>query len=62
MFTHNSCILALLSIWATKGFNYEERLILDYNENVLIDGLRTDYNIIEIDFEQEKIENIKRID
>ena len=62
MFTHNSCILALLSIWATKGFNYEERLILDYNENVLIDGLRTDYNIIEIDFEQEKVENIKRID
>lgn len=62
MFTHNSCILTLLSIWATKGFNYEERLILDYNEKVLIDGLRTDYNIIEINFDDEKVENIKRID
>lgn len=62
MFTHNSCILVLLSIWATKGFNYEERLILDYNEKVLIDGLRTDYNIIEINFDDEKVENIKRID
>lgn len=62
IFTHNSCILALLSIWATKGFNYEERLILDYNENVLVDGLRTDYNIIEIKFDKETVNDIKRID
>lgn len=61
MFTHNSCILALLSIWATKGFNYEERLILEYNDEVLFDGLKTDSDIVEIKFDDDILKELKNI-
>ena len=61
MFTHNSCILALLSIWATKGFNYEERLILEYNDEVLFDGLKTDSDIVGIKFDGDVIKELKNI-
>ena len=62
VFTHNIPITALLSVWCTKGFNYEEKLILEYNDQVIIDGLRTDYNIIELDFEEEMLKDIRKID
>ena len=62
VFTHNIPITALLSVWCTKGFNYEEKLILEYNDQVIIDGLRTDYNIIELDFDGETLKDIKKID
>ena len=62
IFTHNIPITALLSVWCTKGFNYEEKLILEYNDQVIIDGLRTDYNIIELDFEEENLKDIRKID
>ena len=61
MFTHNSCILALLSIWATKGFNYEERLILEYNDEVLFDGLKTDSDIVGNKFDGDVIKELKNI-
>lgn len=61
MFTHNSCILALLSILATKGFNYEERLILEYNDEVLFDGLKTDSDIVGIKFDGDVIKELKNI-
>lgn len=62
IFTHNITILSLLTIWCQKGYNYEEKLILDYNDTVVMDGLHNDSNIIELTFENEKIINIKRID
>ena len=61
LFTHNISMISLLSIWCEKGFNYEEKLILDYNDNVIIDGLRNDYNIIKLEFEQDNLRNITRI-
>lgn len=61
LFTHNISIIALLSVWCEKGFNYEEKLILNYNDEVIIDGLRNDYNIIKLEFEQDNLKNITRI-
>lgn len=61
VFTHNVPILSLLTIWCEKGFNYEEKLILNYNDEVIIDGLKNDNNIIELVFEKENLINIKRI-
>lgn len=61
LFTHNISMISLLSIWCEKGFNYEEKLILDYNDNVIIDGLRNDYNIIKIDFEKDTLKNIIKL-
>ena len=62
IFTHNIPIVALLSIWCEKGFNYEEKLMLSYDEKIIIDGLHTDNNIIELVFEKEDLKNITRID
>lgn len=61
LFTHNISIISLLSVWCEKGFNYEEKLILNYNDEVIIDGLRNDYNIIKLEFEQDNLKNITRI-
>ena len=35
-------------------------LILKYNDNVIIDGLKNDYNVIELNYEKEKLLSIKK--
>lgn len=60
VFTHNVPIISLLTVWCEKGFNYEEKLILNYNDNVIIDGLKNDYNVIELNYEKEKLLSIKK--
>ena len=60
VFTHNVPIISLLTVWCEKGFNYEEKLILNYNDNVIIDGLKNDYNFIELNYEKEKLLSIKK--
>lgn len=61
LFTHNIPIISLLSIWCEKGFNYEDKLILSYEEEVIIDGLKNDYNMIELTFDKENLKEIRRI-
>ena len=61
LYTHNISIISLLSIWCEKGFNYDEKLILNYDEEVIIDGLKNDYNLVEMTFDDEKLECIKKI-
>lgn len=61
LFTHNIPMISLLSIWCEKGFNYEEKLILNYNDSVIVDGLRNDYNIIKLEFDNDILKNITRI-
>lgn len=60
VFTHNVPIISLLTVWCEKGFNYEEKLILNYNDDVIIDGLKNDYNFIELNYEKEKLLSIKK--
>lgn len=60
-YTHNINAIALLSIWCNTGFNCEEKLVLEYNEQVIIDGFRNDYNLIELNFEGENLQDIKLI-
>ena len=61
VFTHNIPIISLLSVWCEKGFNYEEKLILEYEDSVIIDGFRTDYNIIKLEFDGEQIKSISKV-
>lgn len=61
IYTHNISIISLLSVWCEKGFNFEEKLILNYDDDVIIDGLRNDYNIIKLEFDKENLKNIKRL-
>lgn len=61
VYTHNICLLSILSVWCKKGFNFEEKLMLEYNEQVIIDGLKNDYNIIKLEFDKDILKSIKKI-
>ena len=60
LFTHNVAITCLLSSWCTKGFNLDNRLILNYQDEAIIDGAWDGINIIELVFDQNKLVSIKR--
>lgn len=60
MFTHNVAITSFLSEYCTKGFNLDNRLILNYREDAIIDGAWDGINIIEVIFEGEELISIKR--
>lgn len=60
LFTHNVAITCLLSNWCSKGFNLDNRLILNYGEEAIIDGAWDGINIIELVFDGRKLVSIKR--
>lgn len=60
MFTHNVAITSYLSEHCTKGFNLDNRLILNYGEEAIIDGAWDGINIIEIIFDGDNVVSIKR--
>jgi len=60
VFTHNVAITSLLSEYCTKGYNLDNRLILNYGEDAIIDGTWDGINIIELDFQDDKIVNVIR--
>lgn len=62
IYTHNISITSLLSIWCEKDFNVDDKLMLSYNDNIIIDGLYSDSLVVELLFKNEKITDIKRID
>lgn len=60
MFTHNVAITSYLSEYCTKGFNLDNRLILNYHDEAIIDGAWDGINIIELVFDKDKLISIKR--
>ena len=60
LFTHNVAITCLLSEWCKKGFNLDNRLILNYKEEAIIDGAWDGINIIELVFDGKELVSIKR--
>lgn len=60
LFTHNVAITCLLSNWCSKGFNLDNRLILNYEDDAIIDGAWDGINIIELVFDTKKLISIKR--
>mgnify|MGYP002580699145 FL=1 len=60
LFTHNVAITCLLSNWCSKGFNLDNRLILNYGEEAIIDGAWDGINIIELVFDGRELVSIKR--
>ena len=60
LFTHNVAITCLLSEWCTKGFNIDNRLILNYQDEAVIDGAWDGINIIELVFDGKELVSIKR--
>lgn len=60
LFTHNVAITSLLSEFCDKGFNLDNRLILNFQDNAIIDGTWDGINIIEMKFDNQKLVSIKR--
>jgi len=60
-FTHNVAITSLLESYCQKGFNLDNRLILNYQDESIIDGTWSGINIIKLEFDNQELINIKRI-
>ncbi|MBE6154455.1 MAG: histidine phosphatase family protein [Firmicutes bacterium] len=60
IFTHNVAITCLLSEYCTKGFNLDNRLILNYNDDAVVDGTWHGINIIELKFDNNELVSIVR--
>ena len=60
VFTHNVAITSLLSEYCNKGYNLDNRLILNYNEEAIIDGAWNGLDIIELKFNNKDLVSITR--
>lgn len=60
LFTHNVAITSLLSAYCEKGFNLDNRLILNYKDDAIIDGAWDGITIIELQFNQNNLISINR--
>ena len=59
--THNIALLSLLLKFCHQGYNLYDRLILDYHEDVIIDGTFHEMDLIEIVYDEGKFVGVKRI-
>ena len=62
IFSHKRAIMGYLLKYLEQGFNLDDRLILTYNDKVIIDDIEKDIDIIRVDFEKGKIINVDIID
>ncbi|MEG1288539.1 MAG: histidine phosphatase family protein, partial [Bacilli bacterium] len=57
--SNKRAFLALLSIYCKKEFDMSDRLVLTFNESIILSAAESDVNMIEITLENG---NIKKID
>lgn len=62
IFTHKRAIMGYLLKYLDKGFNLDDRLILTFNDKVILDDIEKDIDIIKIDFDKENIKNVDIIE
>ncbi len=60
IFTHNVAITSFLSEYCEKGFNLDNRLILNYEDEAIVDGAWDGIRIIEMVFQKKELESISR--
>jgi len=58
IFTHDIAIASLLTLWCETGFNLENQLILNYKDNVIIDGAYHPFRIFCLEFDEDKLKNM----
>lgn len=61
IFTHKRAIMGYLLPFLDKGFNLDDRLILSWNDKVIIDDVDNDIDIIKVTLEKGKIINVELI-
>lgn len=55
VFTHDIALEALFSTFCEKGYNLDNQMILNYKEEVIIDGAYHPYRIFKLEFEEMKL-------
>ena len=61
IFTQKSAIMGYLLDKLEHGYNLDDRLVLSFNERVIIDDNLSDVDIIKVDFEKGKVVNCEVI-
>lgn len=59
--SHNIALLSLFLEWCNKGFNLDDRLILDYQEEVIFDGVFRELDLLKVQFDDNKVISIERL-
>ena len=59
IFTHKRAILSYLLDYTEHGFNLDDRLILTFNDELILDDTEKDMDIIVLDIENNKINDIR---
>ena len=59
--THNVSIMSYLLNFCEKGYNLDDRLILNFEENVIIDGTTNGLDIFKLEFDNNNIVSIEKI-
>ncbi len=60
--SHATALTTLLSTWCELGYNYDEDIILSYNEKTIIDGAWTAPQVIKVIFEGTNVLDIEYLD
>lgn len=59
--SHKIAIISLLSIWCDVGYNYDDNLILSYEDETIIDGVWDGIVVIKLEFEGKDLIKLKRL-
>lgn len=59
--THNIALLSLLLKYCNKGYNLYDRLILDYHDEVIVDGVFHPLDVIEFVYDENKCVGFRRL-
>lgn len=59
--THNVALMSLLAKFCDKGYNLYDRLILDYHDEVIFDGIFHEMDMIEFVYDEDKCVGFRRI-
>lgn len=60
--SHASALTTLLSSWCKKGFNYDDNIILSYEDETIIDGRYTAPMVFKVTFDGMNVLNVQYID
>lgn len=61
IFTHKRAILGLLLNYAKPDYNLDDELILTFNDEIVYEENNDDFNIVELEFKNKEICDIKNI-
>ena len=60
--SHSTALTCLLSAWCELGRNYDEEIILSYNDQTIVDGRWTAPAVVKVTFEGMNVTNIESLD